>query len=205
MTREASEPRSRRWSLTSLLTLCGLLATNIVALYGAFYLVVPRLEPRERLGASITSIVVEQDVPFVDYAALLHAGDLEVETYDTSGSMIFVSASIAGFTDRSYAIAIDVLEGGTNSKITGSRLRELHRGVDGPFNTCETRTIAAEEDNVAWRCWVVDDVLPQQYSIVAKLYDAGVRQQQPDEFTLDTTSLMHFMQSTTLTRTDTAG
>jgi hypothetical protein len=177
------------------LTVVGLIAGNVAAIYAALYLVAPNLKPREKLGASISTISIQNDVPVREYERQMGTSEDDRDRDpERLGSMIFVSASIVGFTDRSYSMAVVPLDSVTRTAATPpTQPMEF-------TSTCESQTIKATEDVASWRCWIDNRGIPSTFIIRAELYDGGPTEEIRAGVIEGYRPLLHFLDSPVVTR-----
>lgn len=182
---------------TAALTFVGLVAGTIVGVYTAIYLIAPDLQPKEKLGASISDISIENAVPLYRYLRVMGETADPNEEPERPGAMVFVSATIVGFTDRSYSMSVSAIDAINHVQpepgIESSELRYV--------STCETLPISANEDVVSWRCWIDGSALPpDKYIIRAELYDAGPTKELASGELTGKQHLLHFLESAEMDR-----
>ena len=149
------------------ITWLGAVASLVAALVGATYLIAPDLKPRDKLGATVDRIGIEQNV---DYRAYEHKMNREEPSSPRDepsrrGIEVLVRASLFGFSDRGYSVRITLLE--------SESLQAIYV-TDEPFHsTCEILSPEANEDGVTWRCWASSPPPGTRYMVRAEIYDDG--------------------------------
>jgi hypothetical protein len=153
------------------ITWLGALVSLVVALVGATYLIAPDLKPRDKLGAALDRIGIEQGVDYRSYeAALDHDGSSAPQSEVTPrGIEILVHASLYGFSDRFYSVRITLME--SNS----------HKEIPVDLSSCEVRSPKANEDGVAWRCWASSPSAGTSYIVRAEIFDDGKYEGQKED------------------------
>jgi hypothetical protein len=128
------------------------IVTTIGAAYGALYLVFPHLQPREKLGAKIDRLAVQQDVPFGHWRAL-RAGTIQPPPpdpgdppYNTAGLLMLVHVQLSGFQSRLYSGQVVILDAKTHREITIEE--QTHSG-----GICDDIVPEADDEAIAFRCW----------------------------------------------------
>lgn len=146
--------------------------TSIGAAYAALYLVFPHLQPKERLGAKIDRLAIQQDIPFGHWRAL-RAGsrvppppDPGDPPYNTPGLLMLVHVQLSGFQSRLYSAYVVVLDAKTHREITVEELS--HSG-----GICDDVVPEAADEAIALRCWSPRPRSPREYLLRVELYDAG--------------------------------
>lgn len=173
------------------ITWLGAVASLVAALVGATYLIAPDLKPRDKLGATVDRVGVEQGVPYRRYEDEMNREDSSsaIEKPSRAGIEVMVRASLYGFTDRAYSVRIRLLEAGSLKAINVTD-QPLH-------STCEILSPKANEDGVTWRCWAVSPPASTRYIVRAEIYDDGQYRDLGDPKHDDT--LLDFLESPELT------
>jgi hypothetical protein len=104
-------PRRIARLVLALLTFAGLVATTIGSVYVGLYAVAPNLAPRDKLGAMIDHIAVENGVSYAEYSRRMsYVGD-DSQADIRPGVMIFIRVTLTGYKDRSYSMRMHMLDG----------------------------------------------------------------------------------------------
>lgn len=149
------------------ITWLGAVASLVAALVGATYLIAPDLKPRDKLGATVDRIGIEQSVDYRAYEDKMNRGEPSSPRDGPSsrGVEVLVRASLFGFTDRKYSVRINLLEAESLKAIDVT---------DEPFHsTCEVLSPKANEDGVTWRCWATSPPAATRFIVRAEIYDDG--------------------------------
>jgi hypothetical protein len=149
------------------ITWLGAVASLVAALVGATYLIAPDLKPRDKLGATVDRIGIEQSVDYRSYEYKMNRNEPSSPRDEPSrrGIEVLVRASLYGFTDRGYSVRITLLE--------SESLKAIYV-TDEPFqSTCEILSPKANEDGVTWRCWATSPPPKTRYVVRAEIYDDG--------------------------------
>ncbi|MDZ4351783.1 MAG: hypothetical protein U1B81_04070 [Arthrobacter sp.] len=146
-----------------MITWLGTVVSLVAALVGATYLIAPELKPRDKLGATLDRIGIEQSVEHASYEEKKRRDDTSSPEKETSprGIEVLVHASLNGFSDRFYSLRIRLLE--------SESLKEI--GLDR--SSCEVRSPKANEEGVAWRCWASSPPPGTPYIVRAEIFDDG--------------------------------
>jgi hypothetical protein len=164
------------------------LAGAVTAIAAALYIVAPELKPREKLGAELDRIAVAQGVSYDQYLSDQGREPQPGESVPTEpGVAVLVHAKLFGFEDRSYAVTVVAYDAET--------LTAIHPKQEGEFeSTCEGESPKADEDAVAWRCWMIAPPVGAKYFVRAELYDHGpIKDLKPG--TVDSGDLLDFLDS----------
>lgn len=158
-----SKVKSRLWpAVTGSAAFICSIAVAIASVYGALYLLIPSLEPREQLGTEITQIAVTHDVSYERYSGK----DYSEENPRGTGIEILVGADLRAFKTRSYAMRVKLLD--------AKNYTEIYVGIDQPFvGSCANKSPAAEEDSMVWKCWFLAPEAGTEYLVRAEIYDSG--------------------------------
>lgn len=145
------------------------LAGATTAIIAALYLVAPQLAPREKLGAELDRVSIAQGVHFDSFKAETSPGSKPaVDDPPENGVVGLVHANLSGFKDRSYGINVTAYASGSNGPVAMKK-------SEGGFNaSCDSRSPRADEDGVAWRCWMVAPPRGVKYFVRAELSDSGL-------------------------------
>jgi hypothetical protein len=149
------------------ITWLGAAVSLVAALVGATYLIAPDLKPRDKLGATVDRIGIEQNVDYRAYEYKLNRGEPSSPKDEPPrhGVEVLVRASLYGFTDRKYSVKITLLE--------AESLKAINV-IDEPFqSTCQVLSPKANEDGVTWRCWATSPTAATRYIVRAEIYDDG--------------------------------
>ncbi len=148
--------RTTKWLITWL----GAVASLVAALVGATYLIAPELKPRDKLGATLDRIGIEQRVDYGSYDKMSREGSPSPEKETGPHKVeVLVHASLNGFSDRFYSVKITLLES------------ESFKEIDVPLSSCEVRSPKANEEGVAWRCWASSPPPGTPYIVRAEIFD----------------------------------
>ncbi|MEV7132122.1 hypothetical protein AB0N24_04455 [Arthrobacter sp. NPDC093128] len=156
-----------KWMITWL----GAVASLIAALVGATYLIAPDLKPRDKLGAALDRIGIEQSVDHAAYERKMSDADSSspVQGPSPHGIEVLVHASLYGYSDRFYSVEITLLEA------------ESLKEINADLSTCEVRSPKANEDGVTWRCWTSSPPPGTAYIVRAEIFDDGQYEGPKDE------------------------
>lgn len=143
------------------ITWLGAVASLVAALVGATYLIAPELKPRDKLGATLDRIGIEQGVDYGSYEDKLGAPSSHGNESTPRGIEVLVHASLYGFSDRFYSLRITLLES------------ESLKRIDVAHSTCQLRSPKANEEGVAWRCWASSPPPGTPYIVRAEIFDDG--------------------------------
>ena len=157
--------------MVALVTFIGVVATTTVSVFVSLDTLLPDLQPREKLGATIDHVAVEHGVDYGEYERRMgYTGNGEVgrEVAPGPGNMVFVRVSLAGFRDRSYSMSVVLID--THGR---QALASPPEGVK-TVGTCENLSPSANEEGISWRCWHLSLPAGTPYRIRVELYDAGV-------------------------------
>lgn len=166
-----------------MITWLGAVASLVAALVGATYLVAPDLKPREKLGATLDRIGIEQGVEHTSYEARMSRDVSSPRPANSpQGIEVLVHASLYGFSDRFYSVQVSLLEPDSLKRISSE------------FSTCEVRSPKANEDGVTWRCWISSPPPGTPFIVRAELSDDGKYEGPRDEGTPDNL-LLDFLDS----------
>lgn len=151
------------------------LAGATAAISTALFIVIPQLEPREKLGAELTRVALSQNVDYVSYqSATSPTGDVpDVRETDPvkPGVMVWVHANISGYKDRSYVVHVTPYDAQTLEELRPSGPTTPNSSTTTA--TCDYKSPAAQEDGVVWRCWLVMPDAGTKYFVRAELFDRG--------------------------------
>lgn len=142
-------------------------ASLVAALVGATYLIAPDLKPKDKLGATVDRIGIEQNVDYRAYEHKLNGAEPSSPRDEPSprGIEVLVRASLFGFSDRGYSVRITLLESET--------LQAIPITDQLVYSTCEVLSPKANEDGVTWRCWASSPPPGTRYIVRAEIYDDG--------------------------------
>jgi hypothetical protein len=177
------------------------IVTTIVAAYGALYFVFPHLERKEKLGAKIDRLAVQQDIPFGHWRAL-RAGSMVPPPpdpgdppYNSPGLLVLVHVQLFGFQSRLYSANVVVLDAKTHREITVEELSQSG-GI------CDEIVPEADDEAFALRCWSPRPRSPRKYLLRVELYDAGLAERYEEEYTgVPDPKLLDFQESEEYTST----
>lgn len=171
-----------------MITWLGAVASLVAALVGATYLVAPELKPRDKLGATVDRIGIQQSVAYCEYSAKLPKENFECQQGSSAprGIEVAVHASLYGFSDRFYSMKVSLLESKTL------------RGITADLSSCEVRSPKANEDGVTWRCWTASPPAGTSYIVRAELFDDG-NYEGPKQDTVPGSVLLDFKDSEKIT------
>ncbi|TVU58459.1 hypothetical protein FQP90_21150 [Paenarthrobacter nitroguajacolicus] len=146
-----------------MITWLGAVASLVAALVGATYLVAPDLKPRDKLGAAVDRIGIQQDIAYCEYEAKLASENSECQEGPDArrGVEVVVHASLNGFSDRIYFMRVTLLDS------------ETLRAIAVAHSGCEGKSPKANEDGVTWRCWSGSPPAGTSYIVRAELFDDG--------------------------------
>lgn len=149
------------------ITWLGAVASLVAALVGATYLVAPDLKPREKLGATVDRIGIEQSVDYRAYERKMNREDPSSPKDEPTrrGIEVLVRASLYGFSNRGYSVGITLLE--------SESLKAINVTDQPLHSTCEILSPKANEDGVTWRCWASSPPPGTRYIVRAEIYDDG--------------------------------
>lgn len=145
------------------------IAAAITSISAALYIVLPDYAPREKLGAQVDRISVAQGVPY-DVFKLGQGYDEESYQLDDpkqDGLQVLVHATVSGYKSNLYSVRVDLYDAETYLRISP----EIVSGTLA--SECEARSPSAQEDSVAFRCWLVAPPEGTKYIVRAELHDAG--------------------------------
>lgn len=144
------------------------LAASITAISAALYIVAPQFAPRDSLGAELDRVGIAQGI---DYGGYQRQQYEEIDPAATvpreSGIVVTVHAKLSAFQDRSYTLNLTPYEAKTNIPIPPQD------SLSSFVSTCENKSPKAQEDNIAWRCWLIAPPEGLEYFIRVELLDGG--------------------------------
>ncbi|MBF4461023.1 MULTISPECIES: hypothetical protein [unclassified Rathayibacter] len=172
------------------------LAGAITAVAAALFIVAPQLAPREKLGAELDRIAIAQGVHYGEYEGvqgIVPAADEEKSNPPERGLVVIVHAKLYGFEDRSYSLAVTAYDATTHIRVPLPM-------TEGDFSaTCDNKSPAADEDGVAWRCWLIAPPRGVEYFLRAELLDSGPTQELKPGPVKGSRELLDFIDSEVLT------
>jgi hypothetical protein len=130
------------------------------------------LAPREKLGAELDRVGVEQGVSFAEYLALV-AGEYPDDEAPSPGDFagngiaVLVHAKLTGFEDRSYSVHVFTYDAESSIRIYPDEQPGLLLRV------CDYKSPQAREDSVAWICWMAAPPEGVEFFVRAHLYEVG--------------------------------
>ena len=137
-------------------------AVSVVA--AALYILFPGAIPRQKLGAELDRVVVQQGVSLSRYNAEMGRTATKDEV-DTPGIVVLVHAKLLGFEDRGYVANVFALDAETH--------QDLFPPNDVPAAICGIKSPEADEDAVAWRCWLIAPPSGKKFMVRVELTDLG--------------------------------
>ncbi|MEU0315122.1 hypothetical protein [Nocardioides sp. NPDC006273] len=166
------------------------LAGATAAISTALYIVLPKLEPRDKLGAELTHLAVAQNVGYREYE--YQTGfPVDKERWGDFGVMVWVHANLAGYEDRKYSVRVRAYDAKSLEVIEPTDIHVT-------FATCEMRSPDAREDGVAWRCWLTMPPPGIEYFVRAELVDNG-NLEELEESEITYANLLYFQDSKAVT------
>jgi len=185
------------------------LAAAISAIAAALYIVAPQLSPREKLGAEIDRVAVSQGVDYSTYKTEQrwngHASRSPEEPDDPTemGVVVLVHAKLSGYEDRSYSLRVTAFDAETHKAFPPPSAPSSPDEPGKVMGTCDGKSPKADEDGVAWRCWLISPPRDAEYFLRIELMDNGPTIELV-EGPVESTELMDFRDSETLTSLGTA-
>jgi hypothetical protein len=179
-----SPGKSSSGRMNAALSIVATVVTTVAGTVGALYLVAPSLKPKERLGAVISAIEVEQQVKWLDFKRRTtpagHPTSFQGAQDSVFGDLVFVTVTLNGYKDKKYGVVIETIDASTN-KIIGGVLPTpspntitFHDNVPAPplRSICNLASPAANEDNIVFRCWSWSPPKGYKYFIRVAIFDA---------------------------------
>jgi hypothetical protein len=150
-------------SIPILVSLAALITSTITLLFIAR----PELKPKEKLGASISKIEVEQGITYAQYSTEVYgqAGSLPGISEDRPGYVVYVTVNLEGFQQREYLI---------NPRLYVAKTRQYASFFKESFGFTTGFSPAASADKIAIRAW---NPRPPSgtYFVRVLLFDQGPR------------------------------
>lgn len=137
-------------------------AVSVIAT--AIYVLFPSAVPRDKLGAELDRVLVQQGVPLDTYNEEMGLAK-DAKAGNPMGVVVLVHAKLLGFEDRGYTADVFAVDATTHRDLIPSR--------DGTAAACGVKSPGANEDAVAWRCWLTAPASGQEFTVRVELSDLG--------------------------------
>ena len=141
------------------------------------FTLVPALQPKpppEKLGGTIGKMFLALEVPYIQYVNELRPGtsngDPKVRDHpNSSGTMVFVRASLEGFELRTYGVRPVLYSADTKKPYHPLGQAE----IDAFIAESDAKSPSAPADALEFRCFIAGKLKPGKYFVQAQLYDQG--------------------------------
>ena len=142
--------------------------TLAATLYGLIFLVRPNLKPPEKLGASITKVVIGERMTYDEYVARSKAARQSFIPNDQPGALLYIQFDIQGFHNRTYGTYITLMDAKTN--------RPIVKYTDGNLLPWQSQRYqpAVSSDRATVYGWISHSGKKGKYFVRVRLYDQGL-------------------------------